>query len=225
MLDGEGLELEEIRLAGKKLGVGEYEVTDTSLMIPGVPDDPFEVEITTFCNPEANQALSGLYRSRGIFCTQCEAEGFRRITYFPDRPDILSLYTTRIQADRELAPVLLFQRQPHQARRLFGQGKHTMPCGKIPHPKPSYLFALVGGDLTCVEDRFTTASGRDVTLQIYVEPGKEDRCDWAMESLKKSMRWDEERFGREYDLDIFMIVAVSDFNMGGDGEQGTECLQ
>ena len=219
VLDGEEIELEEIRLDGKKLDTSAYELSDDMLALPRVPDGPFELEITTFCNPEANAALSGLYRSRGIFCTQCEAQGFRRITYFPDRPDILARFTTRVQADRELAPVLLANGNPTERRGPSNAGTHYV-IWDDPHPKPSYLFALVGGELAYVQDGFTTASGREVALQIFVEPGKEDRCQWAMESLKRSMRWDEERFGREYDLDIFMIVAISDFNMGAMENKG-----
>lgn len=219
ILDGEELELDEIRLNREKLEASAYECTAQSLTLAKVPAEAFTLEITTHCNPEANQALSGLYRSRGIFCTQCEAQGFRRITYFPDRPDILSRYTTRIQADREMAPVLLSNGNPVERDGPASNGTHYV-VWEDPHPKPSYLFALVGGDLACVTDEFTTASGREVALQIYVEPGKEGRCDWAMESLKKSMRWDEERFGREYDLDIFMIVAVADFNMGAMENKG-----
>ena len=173
----------------------------------------------TLCDPEANTALSGLYRSRGTYCTQCEPEGFRRITYFIDRPDVLAVYTVRIEADRAGAPVLLSN------GNLVAQGDIPAPAGTSPSgttrfPKPSYLFALVGGDLACVPDSFVTASGRKVALGIYVEHGKEDRCAWAMESLKRAMRWDEERFGREYDLDVFNIVAVSDFNMGAMENKG-----
>jgi len=219
ILDGEELELEEVRLSGKRLNEGDYERTDQSLTIADVPQEPFELEITTYCNPEANKALSGLYRTRGIFCTQCEAQGFRRITYFPDRPDILSRYTTRVQADHELAPILLSNGNPTGRFDPSNGGAHQV-VWEDPHPKPSYLFALVGGDLACVSDHFTTASGREVLLQIYVERGKEDRCDWAMESLKACMKWDEKRWGREYDLDIFMIVAVSDFNMGAMENKG-----
>ncbi|MGD9869051.1 MAG: aminopeptidase N, partial [Hyphomicrobiales bacterium] len=169
--------------------------------------------------PEANTSLSGLYRSRGIFCSQCEAQGFRRITYFPDRPDVLARYDVRIQADRALAPVLLSNGNPVEAGPAGHGGAHYARW-RDPHPKPSYLFALVGGELGCITDTFTTASGRKVELRIYAEPGKEDRCGWAMESLKRCMRWDEERFGREYDLDVFMIVAVADFNMGAMENKG-----
>ncbi|MDI1346274.1 MAG: aminopeptidase N, partial [Pseudolabrys sp.] len=157
-------------------------------------------------------------RSSGTYCTQCEAEGFRRITYFPDRPDVMAIYTTRIEADKAEAPVLLANGNLTDSGELPG-GRH-FAVWDDPHKKPSYLFALVGGDLACVEDTFRTMSGRDVTLRIYVEHGKEDRCGYAMDALKRSMRWDEQAFGREYDLDIFMIVAVSDFNMGAMENKG-----
>ena len=161
----------------------------------------------------------GLYRSSGTYCTQCEAEGFRRITYFPDRPDVMAVYTTRIEAEKGEAPVLLGNGNLTESGDVAGTTRH-FAVWHDPFPKPAYLFALVGGDLGCVEDKFVTMSGREVTLRIYVEHGKEDRCTWAMDSLKRSMRWDEEVFGREYDLDIFMIVAVSDFNMGAMENKG-----
>ena len=166
----------------------------------------------------ANTQLLGLYRSSGTYCTQCEAEGFRRITYFPDRPDVMAVYTTRIEADKAEAPVLLANGNLRDSGDLPG-GRH-FAVWHDPFPKPSYLFALVGGELGCVEDSFVTMSGREVALRIYVEPGKEDRCGYAMDSLKRAMRWDEEAFGREYDLDVFMIVAVSDFNMGAMENKG-----
>ena len=218
-LDGEALELDEIRLQGRKLSALDYELTDTGLTLHGVPDGPFEVKITSYCNPGANKALSGLYRSRGIFCTQCEAQGFRRITYFLDRPDVLSRYKVRLQADEEMAPVLLSNGNLVRSGSLANSGAH-FALWEDPHPKPGYLFAMVGGALGHVADKFTTMSGREVKLKIYVEPGEEGRCAWAMDSLKRAMKWDEERFGREYDLDIFMIVAVSDFNMGAMENKG-----
>ena len=219
VLDGEVLGLDEVRLDGRKLQAADYAQTDTNLTLPAVPDRSFELEITTYCNPEANTALSGLYRSRNIFCTQCEAQGFRRITYFLDRPDVLSRYRTRLQADYDLAPVLLGNGNLVDKRAPGNTGSH-FAVWEDPHPKPSYLFAMVGGALDHVKDQFTTMSGRNVDLLIYVEPGSADRCAWAMESLKRSMKWDEKRFGREYDLDIFMIVAVSDFNMGAMENKG-----
>ncbi len=218
-LDGENIELEAVRLDGRQLGPREYERTDTELVIGGLPKEPFTLETTTYCNPEANKALTGLYLSRGIYCTQCEAQGFRRITYFLDRPDVLATYNVRIEADRNEAPVLLSNGDPLERGTLDG-GKRHYAVWRDPHPKPCYLFALVGGNLASYASDFTTASGRKVDLRIYVEPGKEDRCAWAMDSLKRSMRWDEERFGREYDLDVFNIVAVSDFNMGAMENKG-----
>ena len=161
----------------------------------------------------------GLYRAGATYCTQCEAEGFRRITYFLDRPDVMAVYTTRIEADKTEAPVLLSNGNLIAQGDVPGTSRH-FAIWHDPFPKPSYLFALVGGNLASVKDTFTTMSGRKVALVIYVEPGKEDRCDYAMDSLKRSMRWDEEAFGREYDLDIFMIVAVSAFNMGAMENKG-----
>ena len=218
-LDGEHLELAEVRLGGKILPTTDYTVDDTGLTLSRVPKGAFKLEFVTYINPESNKALQGLYRSRGIYCTQCEAEGFRRITYFLDRPDVLAVYTTRIEADIEQAPVLLSNGNPVERGTLVG-GKRHYAVWKDPHPKPSYLFALVGGNLAALTSTFRTKSGRSVDLAIYVEPGKEDRCAWAMDALKRSMRWDEERFGLEYDLDVFNIVAVSDFNMGAMENKG-----
>ncbi|MEZ5827774.1 MAG: aminopeptidase N [Hyphomicrobiales bacterium] len=219
VLDGEELTLEHVSLEGRPLAPQDYVLSDKSLSIPHVPSQPFTLEIVTLCDPEANTELSGLYRSRGTYCTQCEPEGFRRITYFLDRPDVLAVYTVRIEADRETTPVLLSNGNLVERGDLPGTSRHYA-VWHDPFPKPSYLFALVGGDLAAVRDTFTTASGREVALAIYVEPGKEDRCAWAMESLKRAMRWDEERFGLEYDLDVFNIVAVSDFNMGAMENKG-----
>ena len=218
-LDGELLELESVRLDGRLLGAKEFAVTDRGLTIPVPPKAAFELDIVSYCNPDANKALSGLYLSKGVYCTQCEAEGFRRIAYFPDRPDVLATYTVRIEADRDEAAVLLANGNPMERGTLDG-GKRHYAIWHDPHPKPCYLFALVGGNLGSIASGFTTRSGRKVDLTIYVEPGKEDRCAWAMDSLKRSMRWDEERFGREYDLDVFNIVAVSDFNMGAMENKG-----
>ena len=218
VLDGDGISLQSLKLDGADLSPDSFLVTPDQLTIPQPPNGPFTLEIETLVDPSANTQLSGLYRSSGTYCTQCEAEGFRRITYFPDRPDVMAVYTTRIEADKKEAPVLLANGNLTESGDLSA-GRH-FAVWHDPHPKPSYLFALVGGDLACVEDRFRTMSGRNVTLRIYVEHGKEDRCSYAMDSLKRSMRWDEERFGREYDLDIFMIVAVSDFNMGAMENKG-----
>src|SRR5262245_27055762 len=213
------LELEGVRLDGRPLSPGDYTSSDKELVIGKPPARAFVLEVLTFCNPEANKALSGLYRSRGIYCTQCEAQGFRRITYFLDRPDVLATYTTRLEAQKDAAPVLLSNGNPVEQGALDG-GRRHFAVWRDPYPKPSYLFALVGGDLAHLASNFVTASGRNVALKIYVEPGKEDRCGWAMDALKRAMRWDEERFGREYDLDVFNIVAVSDFNMGAMENKG-----
>jgi aminopeptidase N len=216
VLDGEKLELEAVRLDGEPLSPNRYQVDDRHLTVADVPD-AFTLETVSRCDPQANTALSGLYLSNGIFCTQCEAEGFRRITWFPDRPDVMATYRTRIVAPDDV-PVLLSNGNCVETGRL-ADGRHFAEW-RDPFRKPSYLFALVAGRLGHVEDRFTTASGRDVTLRIFVEPGNEPRCAYAMDALKRAMRWDEERFGREYDLDIFMIVAVSAFNMGAMENKG-----
>ena len=218
VLDGEMLELGAVHLDGAAVDPATYTLTPDKLTLPRVPDRPFTLTIEAFCNPEANTALSGLYRSRQIYCTQCEAEGFRRITYYLDRPDVLATFTTRIEADVETAPVLLGNGNLVKHGRL-PRGRH-FAVWHDPHPKPAYLFALVGGTLAVHRDTFKTMSGRKVDLGIYVEPGKEDRCAWAMDALKRSMTWDEQRFGREYDLDVFNIVAVSDFNMGAMENKG-----
>jgi aminopeptidase N len=218
-LDGTHMELAEISVNRKKLAPKDYKLTDTSLTLTKTPEKPFTLEIVTFVNPEANKALQGLYRTNGVYCTQCEAEGFRRITYFLDRPDVLATYSVRIEADPEEAPVLLANGNLLE-RGLVDGGKRHYAVWRDPFPKPSYLFALVGGDLSSIASSFQTMSGREVDLRIYIEHGKEDRAAWAMDSLKRSMRWDEERFGREYDLDVFNIVAVSDFNMGAMENKG-----
>src|SRR5262245_18028299 len=218
-LDGELLELESVHLDGRLLGAKEFAVTDEGLSIAVPQSAAFRLDLVSYCNPDANKALSGLYLSKGIYCTQCEAEGFRRITYFPDRPDVLATYIVRIEADRDDAPVLLANGNPMERGTLDG-GRRHYATWHDPHPKPCYLFALVGGNLGSIASGFTTRSRRNVDLRIYVEPGKEERCAWAMDSLKRSMRWDEERFGREYDLDVFNIVAVSDFNMGAMENKG-----
>ncbi len=218
VLDGDGLTLVALKINGAIVPPDSYSATADRLIIPQVPNAPFTLEIETLVDPTANTQLSGLYRSSGTYCTQCEAEGFRRITYFPDRPDVMAVYTTRIEADTAEAAVLLSNGNLTDSGDL-PDGRH-FAVWHDPHPKPSYLFALVGGNLAHVEDRFVTASKRDVVLRIYVEPGKEGRCGYAMDALKRSMRWDEEAYGREYDLDIFMIVAVSDFNMGAMENKG-----
>jgi len=218
VLDGDELSLTSLKIDGAEAARESYAASPERLTIAQPPNKPFTLEIETTVDPTANTQLSGLYRSSGTYCTQCEAEGFRRITYFPDRPDVMAVYTTRIEADKAEAPVLLANGNLTESGDLPG-GRH-FAVWYDPHPKPSYLFALVGGNLAHIEDKFRTMSGRDVTLRIYVEHGKEDRCGYAMDALKRSMRWDEETFGREYDLDIFMIVAVSDFNMGAMENKG-----
>ena len=219
VLDGDGLELAGLEIDGKRVNMEGVEVTPDRLTIKEPPKAKrFTVRIETDIDPEANKTLSGLYRSNGVYCTQCEAEGFRRITYFLDRPDLLSVYTVRIEADSQEAPLLLSNGNPVERGETDGGRHYAM--WHDPHPKPSYLFALVAGDLGCVTDRFVTMSGRTVELGIYVEHGKEGRAAYAMDALKRSMRWDEERFGREYDLDVFNIVAVSDFNMGAMENKG-----
>jgi aminopeptidase N len=219
VLDGDGLTLRALRLDGTALAGEQFVATPDRLTIAQPPQRPFELEIETVVDASANTQLSGLYRSGAIYCTQCEAEGFRRITYFPDRPDVMAVYTTRIEAEKADAPVLLANGNLLDSGDVPGTSRH-FAVWHDPFPKPSYLFALVGGNLACVEDRFRTMSGRAVTLRIYVEPGKEARCAYAMDSLKRAMRWDETAFGREYDLDIFMVVAVSDFNMGAMENKG-----
>ena len=219
-LDGQHLELDQIRLDGRDLMLGaDYDLTDTALTIKSPPEGRFTLETVTFVDPESNKALQGLYRSRGVYCTQCEAEGFRRITYFLDRPDVLSTYKVRIEADVEEAPVLLSNGNRVE-RGTLARGKRHYAVWHDPHPKPCYLFALVGGSFGSVASSFTTASGRPVDLTVYVEPGLEGRAAWALDSLKRSMLWDERRFGREYDLDVFNIVAVGDFNLGAMENKG-----
>jgi len=211
LLLGEDLTLTALRLNGDELTSDAYDRTDTGLEISNVPEH-FTLEVETRIRPSANTKLDGLYVSNGVFCTQCEAEGFRRITYFPDRPDVMAPYRVTIRADKKSCPVLLSNGNLVSNRNLENDRHEAV--WHDPFPKPSYLFALVAGDLGVVEDKFITSSGRKVDLRIYVEHGNESRCAYAMDSLKRSMHWDEERFGLEYDLDIFNIVAVSDFNMG-----------
>jgi aminopeptidase N len=219
VLDGEGLKLHAINIDGVPLTPDRYTLDDERLTVHKPPQRAVCVETETSCDPAANKALSGLYLSNDVYCTQCEAEGFRRIAFFQDRPDVLSRYRVRLEARKAEAPQLLSNGNLVMAGDIVGTDRH-FAIWEDPHAKPSYLFAMVAGDLACVEDEFVTASGRRVKLQIYVEHGKQDRCDWAMTSLKASMKWDEERFGREYDLDRFMIVAVSDFNMGAMENKG-----
>jgi aminopeptidase N len=216
-LDGERLELLDLRLDGTSLGADAYSLDDKGLRIPGVPER-FTLDTAVRIRPQDNTELEGLYRSGGMFCTQCEAEGFRRITYFPDRPDVMARFTTSISADRSRYPVLLSNGNRVSDEDL-GDGRHRVRWVD-PFPKPSYLFALVAGDLRSVQDRYTTVGGREVELRIYVEPENLDKCEHAMRSLKNAMRWDEQHYGREYDLDVYMIVAVNDFNMGAMENKG-----
>ncbi|MDE2181637.1 MAG: aminopeptidase N [Alphaproteobacteria bacterium] len=217
LLNGGNLKLVSIAINGRALGPKDYNVEAELLTIANVPDQ-FLLEIVTEISPAQNTLLSGLYTSKGIFCTQCEAEGFRRITYFLDRPDVLAVYTTRIEADRTAYPVLLSNGNPVARGDLEG-GRHFV-VWKDPFPKPCYLFALVAGDLGSIKDEFVTMSGRKVDLTIFVEHGNEPKAAYAMDSLKRAMRWDEQKYGREYDLDIFMIVAVSAFNFGAMENKG-----
>jgi aminopeptidase N len=211
VLNGECMELLSLSLNGKILQEGDYKRDDKSLTLP-CPGAEFTLEITTKFDPAANTALEGLYKSGGTYCTQCEAEGFRRITYFQDRPDVMTVFTTRIEADKAACPVLLSNGNLIEEGSLDGERHYAV--WNDPFPKPCYLFALVAGDLTYIQDHFVTMTDRKVDLRIYVRKGDEGQCGWAMEALKKSMKWDEEKFGREYQLDRFNIVAVSDFNMG-----------
>jgi len=214
-LDGHHMELVSVRLDVQPLQA--YRLHEDGLSISGLPD-VFELEITTRTDPEGNTALEGLYRSGGNYCSQCEAQGFRRITYYQDRPDVMAPFDVRIVADKAVNPVLLSNGNPVGGGEL-ADGQHWVEWSD-PFAKPCYLFALVAGDLACVEDAYRTASGRDVTLRIYTEAHHIDHCGHAMASLKRAMAWDEQRFGLEYDLDLFMIVAVDDFNMGAMENKG-----
>jgi len=216
-LDGEDIKLLSLELDGKKLQKSRIKTSENGLTIPEVPDD-FILEIKTQCAPDKNTSLMGLYVSGGRFCTQCEAQGFRRITYFPDRPDVLSTYTVRVAADKAQYPTLLANGNKIDSGDLE-DGRH-FTVWEDPFPKPSYLFALVAGEFDRITDSFTTMSGRDIKLDIFVDPGDAGRADYAMGALKRSMKWDEEAFGREYDLDRFMVVAVRDFNFGAMENKG-----
>ncbi len=217
ILDGRDMELVSVKLDGQALNPSAYSLSPTQLVLPSVPERG-ELEVVTRIKPQENTALEGLYKSGNIFCTQCEAHGFQRITYFVDRPDNMAVYTTRITADQSLYPVLLSNGNLIDSGSL-PEGRH-FATWEDPFKKPSYLFALVAGRLDVLEDEFVTCSGRKVALKIYTDPGRTHRVKFAMESLKKSMGWDEERFGREYDLDIFMVVAVDAFNMGAMENKG-----
>ena len=217
-LDGDDLRLVSAELDGAPLAPDAYAATPSGFILRDPPPRPFALRLVTEADPTANTKLMGLYRSNGVYCTQCEADGFRRITYFLDRPDVLAVYTTRIEADRTEAPVLLGNGNPVEAGDA-GPGRHYA-LWHDPHPKPAYLFALVGGRLGKVEAPFTTMEGRTVSCAVYVEPGKEDRAGYALDAVIRSMAWDETAFGRAYDLDVFNVVAVSDFNMGAMENKG-----
>ncbi len=216
VLDGVGLELLEIEIDGDPLASSRY-ARDADALTIADPPDRFELRCVVEIDAASNTRLEGLYLSNGNFCTQCEAEGFRHITYYIDRPDVMAVFTTRIEAARDDYPVLL-----SNGNRIEQgvDGERHWVRWQDPFPKPSYLFALVAGDLACIEDRFTTRSGRDVSLQIYTEHHNREKCGHALASLKKAMRWDEDVYGLEYDLDLYMIVAVDDFNMGAMENKG-----
>ncbi|SDN20051.1 aminopeptidase N [Vreelandella arcis] len=216
-LDGEQLTLHALLIDGAPLANSDYQVTEQGLRIDQVPAS-FTLESDVELSPQDNTALEGLYQSNGMYCTQCEAEGFRRITFYPDRPDVMSTFKVTVIGDRQREPILLANGNPVEQGEL-PNGRH-FATWEDPHPKPCYLFALVAGDLHKVEDHFTTQSGRKVTLQIWVEEENLQKTDHAMGSLKRAMAWDEQAYGREYDLDLFMIVAVNDFNMGAMENKG-----
>lgn len=213
-LDGENLELKEITVNGQK---PRYELTKEGLKILSTLDS-FELQIVTVLKPQENTSLEGLYKSNGTFCTQCEAQGFRKITYFLDRPDVMTTYQVRIEAEKKKYPVLLSNGNKLSQKDL-PQGRHEV-IWQDPFKKPCYLFALVAGDLGKIEDQFTTRSGKKVQLEIFSAHGTQKRCEFAMEALKRSMLWDEKRFGREYDLSNYMIVAIDDFNAGAMENKG-----
>ena len=217
VLNGKELTLKSIHLDDQAINSSDYSIEKELLTIANLPDS-FKLEIVTETRPQDNSSLEGLYRSSGIFCTQCEAEGFRKITYYPDRPDVMASFTTTIRGDKARYPVLLSNGNLVNSGDLEG-GRHFAKW-EDPFAKPSYLFALVAGDLVSIEDSYVTCSGRKVKLQIFVEERNKDKCAHAMESLKKSMKWDEDRFGLEYDLHIYMILAVDDFNMGAMENKG-----
>ena len=216
-LHGEQLRLGAILLNEHALANGQFSVDEGRLLIPDVPDQ-FTLQIETFIKPVDNKSLEGLYKSSGNFCTQCEAEGFRKITYYLDRPDVMAKFSTTIVADKTSCPVLLCNGNLVDSGDM-DHGRHYA-VWEDPFKKPCYLFALVAGNLQCVDDHFITLSGRKVALKIFVEAHNVDKCEHAMQSLQKAMAWDEQKYGREYDLDIYMIVAVDDFNMGAMENKG-----
>jgi aminopeptidase N len=224
ILDGEDLRLTSLKIVengvGRELDRSEYEVLPEKLIIKRPPAQPFALEIETEVNPKENTKLSGIYMAGDILCSQCEAQGFRRITYFLDRPDNLATFSVTLDADKTQFPVLLSNGNGDYKKTVdTGDGRHTITWND-PWPKPSYLFALVAGDMEVLEDKFVTMSGKEVALRIAVQPGYEDKISWAMESIKRAMAWDEQRYGREYDLDVFHIVAVDKFNAGAMENKG-----
>ena len=225
-LHGQVLTLEKVFINGQQLNSDQYSQDDESLTIPALDSllgetfEEFQFECHTRIEPQNNTALEGLYKSKKMFCTQCEAEGFRRITYYLDRPDVMSVFTTTVAAEKAKYPVLLSNGNNIASGDVDGAPDRHWVTWEDPFKKPSYLFALVAGDLLSLDDTFVTCSDREIELRIFVEEKDIDKCDHAMLSLKNSMRWDEEVYGREYDLDIFMIVAVDDFNMGAMENKG-----
>jgi aminopeptidase N len=217
-LDGDDLTLVSVAIDGRRLTAAEFIATPDRLVLPGMPREAFTLVIATRVNPAANTKLMGLYRSNGVYCTQCEADGFRRISYYLDRPDVMATWRVQIEAEKAI-PLLLSNGNPVERGDVPGTDRHFVVWDD-PHKKPCYLFALVAGDLDAVTDHHTTPSGRRVELNVYVERGKGARAAYAMDALIRSMTWDEEKFGREYDLDLFNIVAVSDFNMGAMENKG-----
>ena len=225
VLDGQNMKLKTLRIVenGKQprdLDPAEYLVTDKHLILKNPPKKAFTLETVTEINPKANTQLEGIYMAGDMLCSQCEARGFRNITYFLDRPDVLSTFSVTLEGDKKKFPILLSNGngQPHKTTDL-GNGRHSITWND-PWPKPSYLFAVVAGDLKMLEDSYTTKSGKKVDLRIFVQPGYEDKIDWAMESVKRAMKWDEEKYGREYDLDCFHVVGAEKFNMGAMENKG-----
>jgi len=219
VLDGDDLTLGRVQLDGVALDDAAYSATSQALTVHAPPQRGFTLTVETTLDPAVNTKLMGLYRSSKVYCTQCEADGFRRITYFLDRPDVMSVYTVRLEAAKAEAPVMLSNGNLVAAGEVPGSDRH-FAVWHDPHPKPAYLFALVGGALDKVREDYVTADGHKVELAVYVEPGKAGRAGWAMDSLRRCMRWDEAVFGRNYDLDVFNVVAVSDFNMGAMENKG-----
>ena len=219
LLAGERLTLVAIELDGRPLGPDDYALSPQGIVLSGLPETGV-LHIISECDPAANTTLEGLYLSSGVFCTQCEAEGFRHIAFFADRPDVLARYTVTLVADRQSCPVLLCNGNLVDQGTVDGAPQRHFARWQDPFPKPSYLFALVAGDLASLDDEFVTRAGRRVKLRIYSVPANLDKCRHAMAALKRAMRWDEERFGREYDLDTFMIFCADDFNMGAMENKG-----